>query len=449
MKINKILENLKKHKKVLIAIFLIAIFIYYLIWTISQPFNSCPDEEMKYDICKYLYQNNSLPRGDDVAIRNSIWGISYAFQPILTYMISAILMKIMAIFTQDQFALVIAARLVSTISMTGVIYLVIKISQKLFKGIYKYLFITFVAFLPLTAFLASYINNDSTALLTISIIIYTWILGLESNWKNKHCIMLGIGVGFCALTYYNAYGYILCSVILCLISVMSNKMKLKEILQKILIVSLIAFLIAGWWFIRNAIIYNGDILGLNAQIECGNKYAQEDFKPSKRKTPQSKNESIIDMLYKDGWVHFTMRSFVGIFGYHTIVMSSKIYYCYFLIWIIAFIGIIMKFKELFIYDKEHKNKYILNYIFVLSIIIPIILSIYYSFASDFQPQGRYIMPIIIPFAYFLVNGIEKIIKKFVKSPVLQKTIITILIALIIFISFKALFGYIIPAYKMK
>ena len=234
----KILKKMKENKKIIITLFLICIFCYYLTWTISQPFNSCPDEGMKWDICKYIYENNKLPHGEDEAIRNPIWGISYGFQPILTYMIGAVFMKIISIFTTHQFALVMAARLVSIISMTLVIYFTIKISQKFFKGIYKYLFIVFIAFQPITAFLASYINNDSTALLATTVIIYLWILGLESNWKNKHCVLLGIAIGFCTLTYYNAYGYILCSIILCLISVILNKMKTKQIIQKVLIVAI-------------------------------------------------------------------------------------------------------------------------------------------------------------------------------------------------------------------
>ena len=143
-----------------------------------------------------------------------------------------VFVKIASFFTNDKFALVVAARLVSTISMTVSVYFVVKIAQKLLKGIYKYLFIVIIVFQPITAFLASYINNDSTAVLATTMIIYLWILGLESNWKTKHCILLGLSIGFCSLTYYNAYGYILCSVILCLVSVISNKMKIKEILQK-------------------------------------------------------------------------------------------------------------------------------------------------------------------------------------------------------------------------
>ena len=446
---DKILEICKKHKKIIMTIFLIGLFFYYLIWTVSQPYNSCPDEKMKWDICKYIAEHNSIPDGRDESIRDSAWGISYAFQPILTYMICAVFVKIASIFTTQQFALVVAARLVSTISMTLTIYFVIKISNKLFKDkeIYKYLFIVFIAFQPITAFLASYINNDSTAILAISMIIYLWILGLESNWKTKHCILLGGAVGFCALTYYNAYGYILCSVLICLSSAVLNKMDAKEIAKKALIVASVAFAVAGWWFVRNAIIYDGDILGTKTQNEYGDKYALEQYKPSVRKTPENSNESIWHMLNEDGWANTTAKSFVGIFGYHSILMSNKIYYSYLSLWLIGGLGCLLKFKDLFIYKKEEKSKYILNYIFVIAIIIPILLSIIYSYTSDFQPQGRYIMGIIIPFVYFVVNGIQTMLEKFIKSEKIRNIIIIMIMLLIIAISFKAIFSYVRPAYN--
>lgn len=446
---DKILEICKKNKKIIMTIFLIGLFCYYLIWTVSQPYNSCPDEKMKWDICKYIAEHNSIPDGRDESIRDSIWGISYAFQPILTYMICAVFVKIASIFTTQQFALVVAARLVSTISMTLTIYFVIKIANKLFKdkGIYQYLFIVFIAFQPITAFLASYINNDSTAILAISIIIYLWILGLESNWKTKHCILLGGAVGFCALTYYNAYGYILCSVLICLSSAVLNKMDAKEIAKKALIVASVAFAVAGWWFVRNAIIYDGDILGTKTQNEYGDKYALEQYKPSVRKTPENSNESIWHMLNEDAWANTTAKSFVGIFGYHSILMSNKIYYSYLGLWLIGGLGCLLKFKDLFIYKKEEKSKYILNYIFVIAIIIPILLSIIYSYTSDFQPQGRYIMGIIIPFVYFVVNGIQTMLEKFIKSEKIRNIIIIMIMLLIIAISFKAIFSYVIPAYN--
>ena len=68
---DKIIEFYKKNKSAIIAIFLVCLFCYYFIWTISQPFNSCPDEGMKWDICKYIFENNgdfryNLEHDDDI-----------------------------------------------------------------------------------------------------------------------------------------------------------------------------------------------------------------------------------------------------------------------------------------------------------------------------------------------------------------------------------------------
>ena len=221
----------------------------------------------------------------------------------------------------------------------------------------------------------------------------------------------------------------------------------KEIAKKALIVASVAFAVAGWWFVRNAIIYDGDILGTKTQNEYGDKYALEQYKPSVRKTPENSNESIWHMLDEDAWANTTAKSFVGIFGYHSILMSNKIYYSYLGLWLIGGLGCLLKFKDLFIYKKEEKSKYILNYIFVIAIIIPILLSIIYSYTSDFQPQGRYIMGIIIPFVYFVVNGIQTMLEKFIKSEKIRNIIIIMVMLLIIAISFKAIFSYVRPAYN--
>ena len=63
----------------------------------------------------------------------------------------------------------------------------------------------------------------------------------------------------------------------------------------------------------------------------------------------------------------------------------------------------------------NSNKKLLDAILGLNIIIPIILTLYYSYYNDYQPQGRYIMPMLIPFMYFIILGIEKLIEKFIKK----------------------------------
>ncbi|MDE5853407.1 MAG: hypothetical protein K2G97_05120, partial [Oscillospiraceae bacterium] len=67
-----------------------------------------------------------------------------------------------------------------------------------------------------------------------------------------------------------------------------------------------------------------------------------------------------------------------------------------------------------------------NITMFIAFLIPIILSLYYSYYSDFQPQGRYLAPLIIPLMYFLVIGLKQWMNKIVKTTRLKKIILTLI-----------------------
>ncbi len=422
-----------KEKYIKIALILL-VFMMTLTWAIIQPNNEGPDEGMKMDICQYIANHGKLPHGGEEEIRNPIWGISYGFTPILSYIIGGLFVKIASNFTSDIHILYIVARLVSVLCITAMSIVNIKIGEKLFKNkYYKWFFIVLTSALPQIIFIGSYINNDSLALLSISIIIYAWLNGLENKWNIKTCIIFSIGLALCALSYYNAYGYILTSVILFIASYFinkneNNKFDFKNMFKKGIIIAGITFLLCGWWFIRNAVIYKGDFLGLSTEEEYSEQYAMEEFKPTNRKTPQNTNMGLFNMLFKKGWVIVTLKSFVGVFGTMIITMGTKFYLLYFGVFAIGIIGYISRFYKLK-HIKEDKNKSLLEIIFGINIVIPIGLSIYYSYCNDFQPQGRYIMPMLIPFMYFVVLGLENILDKFIKNKKAKK-VVQILIIII-------------------
>ena len=350
----------KTLKKIGIILFVIYIFGLCFIWSKTILYNNAPDEKMKYDVCQYICNNLKLPHGGDESIRDEIWGISYAFTPILSYMISAVFMRITMFFTQNDFAIVVAARFVSVLSMVGYTIMSIKISSKLFKGVYKWLFIVFLTLLPQVVYLGSYLNNDSLALFSISVIVYSWIIGLEKNWDWKSCTLLGIGIGVCALSYYNAYGYILCSIILYIVSCFIKKINIKEFLKKGIVISAIVLLISGWWFIRNFILYDGDFFGLDVSREYGEKYAQEQFKPSNRPTPEHQNMSLKVMLIDNKWIINTVESAIGVFGYMSTRMLQKTYYAYETVFVLGIFGaivgwIIQKIKNLINKNKKEEK----------------------------------------------------------------------------------------------
>ena len=51
---------------------------------------------------------------------------------------------------------------------------------------------------------------------------------------------------------------------------------------------------------------------------------------------------------------------------------------------------------------------VILFVFLLSILFPFFISIYFSYTTDYQPQGRYIMPMLIPIMLFISFGISKL-----------------------------------------
>ena len=48
------------------------------------------------------------------------------------------------------------------------------------------------------------------------------------------------------------------------------------------------------------------------------------------------------------------------------------------------------------------------------------LSVYYSWTTDFQPQGRYLMPSLIPLTYFAITGFKEVMERIFNTKKLKK-----------------------------
>ena len=63
-----------------------------------------------------------------------------------------------------------------------------------------------------------------------------------------------------------------------------------------------------------------------------------------------------------------------------------------------FFGDMPKWKRIFF----HANMF-------FCMAMPFFILVYYSYATDFQRQGRYLMPMIIPLMYYVVRGYQKLL----------------------------------------
>ena len=64
---------------------------------------------------------------------------------------------------------------------------------------------------------------------------------------------------------------------------------------KLLVALAAAFLVGGWFFIRNAVLHDGDFLGMRTIQESAEEHAQEDFKPSLKRL-QARDSPLLTLL---------------------------------------------------------------------------------------------------------------------------------------------------------
>lgn len=424
MKLTQRIKGMKREYKIEL-LFLLAVMVYYTMWARVQPLGVSPDEQMRYQIAQYMYETGTLPRGDTPELINKTWGFSYAFNPILAYMLGAFAMKIMSFFNDHAYALLMAARMVSVACGVGTVFFSIRIAKQLFSRRESWAFVMVVAFFPNMAFLSSYVNNDSLALFSTAMITYTWIRAVKEGWTCGNCTMLGVSIAICTLSYYNAYGFILCSIFLFGLTILFGEKKtwdVRQLLTKGLFISAIVLVLAGWWFARNYVIYDGDFLGRDAMRQCAELYAKEGYKPSQQTSPKDWGLTPFTMLFNKKplgytWIDLVLRSYIGTFGAMSIMQPYFVYYLWWAFILAGLFGTLCSLKDLFAVRKDgHFRAWgWLNWCMLIAMIIPNILNVYYSYANDYQPQGRYSMPMFLPMMYFVMMGYRNIMMRFVKN----------------------------------
>lgn len=389
------------------AIFL-SVFFISLSLACFLPVEKAPDERMRYDIAAYIMEHQSLPAGYDEEIRNELWGFSYAFTPYLPSLLAAGIMSLVSLFDSGITAMVIASRLVNVSAAAGCTYMSFQIGDRMFRRPENRLLYTVtISFLPQFIFLSAYLNNDTFAVFSSMLVLYGWLSGRERGWDVRSCIFLGFGISLCALTYYNAYAWILCSVFYYFGTVMQGRRsgkKWKYAIGRGCIIALTVSVLAGWFFVRNALLYDGDFLGMDTMKACGELYAIDALRPSNRATLAGEGKAIWSLFAETEWIKYSIQSFFACFGYLNIWASLKYYICYESVMCASAAGSVYGCAK----RKLVSEDWLLYLCCAFCIAIPIILSAANSYSYDYQAQGRYLMPALPALMLCVSKGFEQI-----------------------------------------
>lgn len=399
---------------------MIGYFIFLSIWMFHIAMDVAPDEKMRFQIPKFIFNHGKLPTLFDKSIIDEKYGFSYASQPCLPYMIGAVFMRIASIIGVSSGHLFYAARLVSVLSGVVFIFIIMKIADQLFDDqTSKYIMVGLIMFWPQLCFAFSYVNCDSVALVGVAIMILAWIKGIKSKWSIKDCVCLAIGISIVALSYINGFGFVLVSIFVFIASFVwcnQDENKYKKMILRGLLICGIVLLLAGWFYIRNIYLYH-DLFGSNVCNELSMKYAASGASAAERHQQAMSYMGNIKGIAL--WFALSTMSFFAGFG-HMGNVFPRIVYLIVLVFVI--IVAIFAIKSIVKRKSVIKSRRILEIGLFSGIIITVLLSFIYSF-SDYQPQGRYLLPAIISFVYFMTLGIDEIRKS--SNVVLKKSYIII------------------------
>lgn len=412
-----------------------------LTFSIIQPFGDGPDEINRFKIVEYIYRHGTLPVGNDPEVLIDGYGASYAFQPMLTYIIDGYLLRALSVFEPSLTMRVFLSRLVNIFMGIITALYVKKLGDLLFTDKKTaWAFTLAVVFLPQNMFIHTYVNTDSMGLLSIALVLHALILGMKEDFSKRTCVELAVGVILCALSYYNCYGIIVCAVLFFLgyflrrvpvSGVITNHASdhitadasgnenaapsfrltydYKILLKKGIFISVIVLTGISWWFIRNGILYNGDILALEARNICAAETGLEAYNPLTRDTYQRLGIPLSEMVFGTDYFTLVWKSFIAMFGPMLIPTHHYIYMAFRNLFFLSVAGLLITVKTSVLTWASRYQKLLVNAVMILAIIIPVILALYYSYTFDFQPQGRYYLPMVIPFMYFLAIGFEKVV----------------------------------------
>lgn len=419
-------------------IFIIYIAAFFLIaasMALFQPladtppmFGNPPDEHARYLIPQYICEHGRIPTGFEEEVRIPSYGFSYGLYNVFPYIVQGYVMRFVSLFTGSELMLLYAARFVNVITGTLMAAVVYLLARRLFADRrFRWLFCFAVMYLPENLFLHTYVNSDSMCLLSTAMMVYALVSAYREGFSRANSLWLSGGIILCALSYYNAYGYILSSILLFLAYFIRKedgrlRYDWKEMLKKGVFIGVIVLAGISWWFIRSYILFDGDILGLATREKMASQYAIDAVNPDALSTYQSKGYSILQMMKEEQFMTGAFITFVAAFGSLSIVGNIWMYRAFKLFFIVGLAACVLLRRKrggcnggntapsggpvLETPSAAKRLFFHINMIFCMA--MPLILLIHYAYTMDFQNQGRYLLPAVVPLMYYAVAGLQKL-----------------------------------------
>lgn len=400
--------ELNKNRRIIPLFYLVVLFIY-LLPAIMLPFNSSPDEAMRLEVVKGIIASNHILRAfDSNSDINSFWGFGYSFLiSNLQYILIYIAHYFINIFYNCD--VLIVGRLFAVVVGVFCVYTFEKLLVALFievkdNALYRVSLISVFAFWPQIAFMFTYVNADSGALLVTNLLVLNFINGWRNKWCKYEVYYLGLIIGCAIISYYNEYAVVVGILVGFFVDVIRRNLLTLKLIRKLCLSGILLLVICAPYLLNNYLYYN-DLFGLSLSKVTANIFAPYQNQPEHSQTLFNTGHSVWYLLTSWKFWFKTIASFIGWFGYMSIAYHKFIY----LIVVIAFCYFsVLGIKKLKFKSSADSDLYkTLGLIGVVSFVIAFVLFICFSYFVGYQPQGRYLFPVFLFIIFLPIYGIHQ------------------------------------------
>ena len=382
---------------------------------ITPPWNN-PDEPAHYAYVQYIAERSAFPElraGDwDVealeqltrvarfSSQVSLDGATYEYhQPPLYYLLASPLARLTADTSLERRFLVLRA---FSIALGAATLLVAFFCARLVYPRRSELWMAtagVVAFVPMFTSISASVNNDSLAILLAACAVWLMLSLVIGGASRRKRILTGVLVGLLLLTKLTVYLFAPLLLLALAWASMSQvgspdaaerRTNWWRALRPLALALLIAMLVCGWWFARNAALYGLlDPLASarhDAVVVGQLRWSQSGLDP-------------LTALWT--FVSTLFRSFWALFGWMAIVVSQRFYLLYLALVVMAVVGtrITVRMPGGRPRDRSRAVPWLIG----LSIVGVFGEVVFYNL-TFVQPQGRYLFPALVPLAMCLVFG---------------------------------------------
>lgn len=389
-----------KNFKLIFISFLSLWLLWVTLWAWVLPFNMAPDECLHLETAKFFQTQKRLPvvGSEEITFINraGCMGATYISTPFLNYIVAAIFMNNKGLVDIERDYL--AARFSSLFfGAIFVIFLYLFLSKFFAKNRLVAISSLFsILLIPQVTYIFSYLNHEAYSLAVSSFLLFVSLhfynLSQEGLKKTKNFLFLGLAISLQLFSKSNFYLLLLIPLVILLLKLWQTK---KLYFKNLFILWGIVFILSGWFFARNYSLYK-DVMGVKTyQTTVRNNFGTRTYAQA--------GWNYYDVLFKSKWIEETASSFYGRFGYMTVEIDPVMQWVFRSFIFLGIVGVIKKLSKIKNLRSSIKNN-LWYLLFALLIPVNIAISLYNTLYFDFQNQGRYLFPILIPLMILVNKG---------------------------------------------